>query len=72
MLVADAATGRITAANDAAVRQYGFRRDELVGLPFDRLVAPGHDHDADGSGAVEGDEGTARGALARVVPDHKL
>ena len=28
------------AANDAALRQYGYRRDEIVGLPIARLVHP--------------------------------
>ena len=38
MIVCDTETRRIVAANDAASRQYGHRREALVGLFFDRLV----------------------------------
>jgi PAS domain S-box-containing protein len=40
MAVWDPATRQILAANDAALRQYGYRADEIVGLPIERLVHP--------------------------------
>jgi len=40
MAVWDPATRQILAANDAALRQYGYRGDEIVGLPIERLVHP--------------------------------
>jgi two-component system, cell cycle sensor histidine kinase and response regulator CckA len=36
----DPATGRVLAVNDAAVRQYGYAREEFVGLTLDRVVHP--------------------------------
>lgn len=36
----DPASGTILAVNDAALRQYGYERSELVGLTVDRLVHP--------------------------------
>ncbi|HET7473036.1 MAG TPA: response regulator [Candidatus Limnocylindrales bacterium] len=40
MAVWDPETGRILAANDAAVRQYGYPADELADLTVDRIVHP--------------------------------
>jgi hypothetical protein len=40
MAVWDPATGTILAANDAALRQYGYGADEIVGLGVDQLVHP--------------------------------
>jgi two-component system cell cycle sensor histidine kinase/response regulator CckA len=40
MAVWDPATGEILAANDAALRQYGYDDDEIVGLRIERLVHP--------------------------------
>jgi two-component system cell cycle sensor histidine kinase/response regulator CckA len=40
MAVWDPATLEILDANDAALRQYGYERDEILGLPIDRLVHP--------------------------------
>jgi two-component system, cell cycle sensor histidine kinase and response regulator CckA len=40
MAIWDPATGRIIAANEAAVLQYGYGADELVGLTVDRIVHP--------------------------------
>ncbi|MBA2381773.1 MAG: PAS domain S-box protein [Chloroflexi bacterium] len=38
MAIWDPTTGQILAANEAAMRQYGYGRDELVGLTVDRIV----------------------------------
>src|SRR5689334_2620962 len=40
MAIWDPATGRILAANDAAVRQYGYSAGELTELTVDRIVHP--------------------------------
>ena len=40
MAVWDPATGHVLAVNDAAVRQYGYSREEFVGLTLDRIVHP--------------------------------
>jgi PAS domain S-box-containing protein len=40
MAVWDPASGRILAANEAAVRQYGYAPDELTELTVDRIVHP--------------------------------
>jgi PAS domain S-box-containing protein len=40
MAIWDPATGTVIAINDAAVRQYGYGKDEAVGLPVDRLIHP--------------------------------
>jgi PAS domain S-box-containing protein len=40
MAIWDPATGRILAANDAALAQYGYARDEIVDLPVSKLVHP--------------------------------
>ena len=40
MAVWDPATREILAANDAALRQYGYRADEIVGLSIEQLVHP--------------------------------
>ena len=40
MAIWDPATGRIVAANDAALAQYGYDRDEIVDLPVSSLVHP--------------------------------
>jgi two-component system cell cycle sensor histidine kinase/response regulator CckA len=40
MAVWDPTTGAVLAVNDAAVRQYGYTRDEFIGLTFDRIVHP--------------------------------
>ncbi len=40
MAVWDLETRRIVAVNDAAVRQYGYRREEFLTLTFDRIVHP--------------------------------
>jgi two-component system, cell cycle sensor histidine kinase and response regulator CckA len=40
MAVWDPATGTILAANDAALRQYGYAAEEIVGMGVDRLVHP--------------------------------
>ncbi len=40
MAIWDPETGRILAANDAAVRQYGYSADELAELTVDRIVHP--------------------------------
>jgi two-component system, cell cycle sensor histidine kinase and response regulator CckA len=40
MAIWDPATGRILAANEAAVRQYGYTPDELTELTVDRIVHP--------------------------------
>jgi two-component system, cell cycle sensor histidine kinase and response regulator CckA len=40
MAVWDPATGAVLAVNDAAVRQYGYSREEFVGLTLDRIVHP--------------------------------
>ncbi len=40
MAVWDPASREIVAANDAALRQYGYASDEIVGLPVERLVHP--------------------------------
>jgi two-component system, cell cycle sensor histidine kinase and response regulator CckA len=40
MAVWDPATHHILAANDAALRQYGYRADEIVGLSIEQLVHP--------------------------------
>jgi PAS domain S-box-containing protein len=38
MAVWDPSTRQVLAVNDAALRQYGYRADEIVGLPLERLV----------------------------------
>jgi hypothetical protein len=40
MAIWDPSTGRILAANDAALVQYGYQQADMVGLPVDRLVHP--------------------------------
>ena len=40
MAVWDPASGAILAANDAAVGQYGYTREEFVGLTFEQIVHP--------------------------------
>jgi two-component system cell cycle sensor histidine kinase/response regulator CckA len=40
MAIWDPATFTILAANDAALHQYGYDRDEIVGMRIDRLVHP--------------------------------
>ena len=40
MAIWDPTTGTILAANDASLSQYGYERDELVGLTIDRLLHP--------------------------------
>ena len=40
MAVWEPSTGSVLAANDAALRQYGYDRDEFVGLTLDRIVHP--------------------------------
>jgi two-component system, cell cycle sensor histidine kinase and response regulator CckA len=40
MAVWDPATGAVLAVNDAAVRQYGYERNEFVGLTLERIVHP--------------------------------
>ena len=40
MAIWDPATGRILAANEAAIRQYGYSADELATLTVDRIVHP--------------------------------
>ncbi|MDP2333362.1 MAG: PAS domain S-box protein [Reyranella sp.] len=40
MLVVDRDTGRILAANDVAVDQYGWSRDELLAMTSDEIYAP--------------------------------
>lgn len=40
MAIWDPETGRILAANDAAVRQYGYSTEELADLTVDRIVHP--------------------------------
>ena len=40
MAIWDPANGRILDANDAALDQYGYTADEIVGLPVDRLGHP--------------------------------
>jgi PAS domain S-box-containing protein len=41
MAIWDPVTGRILAINDAAEKQYGYTREEAVGMTVDRLVHPG-------------------------------
>ena len=48
------AHGRCLAANTAAIRSYGYSRDELIGLTAEALTAPGH------VTAVAGDPGTGQ------------
>jgi two-component system cell cycle sensor histidine kinase/response regulator CckA len=40
MAIWDPETGRIVAANDAALHQYGYERSEIVGLAIERIVHP--------------------------------
>ena len=53
MAVWDPSTGEVLAANDAALRQYGYEASEIRGLPVTALVGRPHgDADASWRGAL--------------------